>query len=272
MHPIVNIAVKAARRAGSIIIRNIDRIDQINIQQKGDNDFVSEVDRLAENEIIAIIQAAYPSHHILAEESGKTAATAVDPTSPDQYEWLIDPLDGTTNYLHQNPNFVVSIGVLRNGVLEHGVIFDPLREELYTASRGGGAQLNGRRIRVSKTLKLRQSLIATDFPYQSLHNSDQWFRIFKTIMPKSNDMRVTGAAALDLAYLACGRIDGFWELGLKPWDLAAGCLLVQEAGGFIADFQGKHHFLRTGNIVAGNPKIFSELLNVVVRRSDIAKT
>ncbi|MDH3637936.1 MAG: inositol monophosphatase [Gammaproteobacteria bacterium] len=255
MHPILNTAVKAARRAGTLIVRYIDYADRLEVTEKGRNDFVSEVDEAAEAEIITVIKAAYPDHAIVAEESGTTAGR--------EYEWVIDPLDGTTNFLHGYPQFAVSIAVRRNSELRHAVIFDPLKNELFTASKGDGAHLNNHRIRVSRVVRMRAALIGTGFPFKHLEHLDTWISTFKILITHSSGIRRAGSAALDLAYVACGRFDGFWEMGLKQWDMAAGCLLVEEAGGLITDFAGRQQHLATGNIIAGNPAIHPELLAVI---------
>ncbi|HSH42463.1 MAG TPA: inositol monophosphatase family protein [Arenicellales bacterium] len=251
----LNTAVKAARRAGRIIIRSFDRGDTLSIDRKGFNDFVSEVDRAAEEEIIEVLQHAYPGHAILAEESGGQGGG--------DYQWVIDPLDGTTNFLHGFPQFAVSIGLLHKGRLDQAVVFDPLRDELFTASAGAGAHLNNRRIRVSRTRKLDQSLIGTGFPFRSMEHLDKSLNTMKELLPRTSGIRRPGAAALDLAYVACGRFDGFWETGLKPWDMAAGCLLIREAGGLVSEPDNGGRYLESGNVVAGNPHIQPLLLAVV---------
>lgn len=260
MHPILNIAIQAARRAGNTILRYGNQLDRLEVESKGRNDFVTVVDRQAEAEIIAAIQRAFPDHSILAEETGLTRNDA----SP--YKWIIDPLDGTTNFLHGYPQFAVSIGVLNNNRLDQAVIFDPLRDELFTASRGEGAKLNDRRIRVSKTTRFENSLIGTGFPFRSYENLEIWIDCFRELLPKTSGVRRAGSAALDLAHVACGRLDGFWEMGLSPWDISAGCLLIQEAGGLVSDFGGKQDFLDSGNIVAGNPKIYEAVYKTVTAK------
>lgn len=257
MHPILNIAIKAARRAGSVILKYSNQLDRLAVETKGRNDFVTEVDRLAELEIIDVIRRAFPDHNILAEESG--AAENTD--SP--YKWIIDPLDGTTNYLHGYPQFAVSIGVQNNGKLDQAVIFDPLRDELFTASRGEGAQLNDRRIRVSQVNHIENALIGTGFPFRSYEYLEVWIDCFRTLLPKTNGVRRAGSAALDLAHVASGRLDGFWEIGLSPWDISAGILLIQEAGGLVSDFAGNHNYLNSGNIIAGNPKIYESVFKTI---------
>ncbi len=256
MHGILNIAVRAAREAAVIMIRNLNRIERLEVLQKRHNEFVSQVDRLAEEAIIGVIKEYYPEHSILAEESGKSG--------DHEYEWIIDPLDGTTNYLHGFPVFSVSIAVMLKGQLEHGVVYDPLRQELFTASRGQGAQLDDRRIRVSKRTQMRQSLIATGFPYRGKDQLiDDYLGMLKEVIKQSTGVRRTGSAALDLCYVAAGRVDGFWEMDLKKWDIAAGALILKEAGGRISDYRGTDNYLNSGHVVAGNSKIYlalSELL------------
>lgn len=255
MHPILNTAVKAARRAGRTIVHSFDRGDTLTVDRKGFNDYVSEVDRAAEAAIIEVIRRAYPKHGILAEESGEQTG--------DEHQWIIDPLDGTTNFLHGYPQCAVSIALKRRDRLEVGVIFDPLRDELFTASAGGGAHLNARRIRVSHIRRLDQALIGTGFPFRSMAHLDSALNTLKELLPRTSGIRRPGSAALDLACVACGRFDGFWETGLKPWDAAAGCLLIQEAGGLVSDTGGGRNFLENGAIVAGNPTIQPQVLAVV---------
>lgn len=255
MQPMLNIAVRAARNAGNIIARSVDRLDQITINVKADNDFVSEVDRQAEQEIIHTIRKAYPNHSILGEESGAHEG--------DEFQWIIDPLDGTTNFLHGFPQFAVSIGLKHKGRLEQAVVYDPLRQELFTASRGGGAQLNDRRIRVSKRNDLDGALLGTGFPFKQQQHLDTYLHTFKALFPMTAGIRRAGSAALDLAYVAAGRLDGFWEIGLNPWDMAAGVLLVQESGGLVSDFSGGNEFFSTGNLVAANPKVFKAMLQKI---------
>jgi len=251
----LNIAVRAARSAGDIIARAMDRLDTLTVTTKSRNSFVSEVDKMAEAEIIAILRKAYPDHAILAEESGEQAG--------DDYQWIIDPLDGTTNFLFGFPQFAVSIALRHKGRLEQAVIYDPVRDELFTASRGSGAQLNGRRIRVSNRHKLEDSLIGTGFPYADMRYLDPYMDMLKTVIPRTAGVRRAGAASLDLAYVAAGRLDGFWEFGLSPWDIAAGVLLIEEAGGLVSDFSGGQSFMDTGHIVAGNPRLFKVLLQTL---------
>ena len=259
MHPTLNIAIRAARRGGQVISRASRDISQLTVSTKQQSDYVTEVDHAAEAEIIAVIREAYPDHSILAEESG----TLSGKTGESEYQWIIDPLDGTTNFIHGFPQYAVSIGFAHKGVMTHGVVFDPTRNELFTASKGSGAYLNDTRIRVSKRAKLDESLIGTGFPYRMFDHIDAYVAIFRELSQKTAGMRRPGAAALDLAYVACARLDGFWELGLSPWDIAAGSLLITEAGGLIGDFAGESDYMNTGNVIGGTPKIFVQLVQTV---------
>jgi myo-inositol-1(or 4)-monophosphatase len=258
MQPLLNIAVRAARRAGEVIIRGMNRLHRLDVRVKGQNDFVSEIDTQAEMEIIDTVRKSYPDHAFLAEESGASGG-------PDNSEfvWIIDPLDGTTNFLHSFPQFAVSIGVQRRGRMEHAVVYDPLRQELFTASRGEGAQLDGKRIRVSPHIGLERALIGTGFPFRSnLHWLDPYMAMLKAVTQSTAGIRRAGAAALDLAYVAAGRLDAFWEIGLSPWDTAAGTLLITEAGGLVGTLSGgeyKHH----GNILVGTPKVYTPMLELL---------
>ena len=255
MHPTLNIAVRAARSAGNVIIRNLDRLDSLAIHTKDRNDFVTEVDQKAEQEIIYTLRKAFPDHGILAEESGLREG--------DDYQWIIDPLDGTTNFLHGFPQFAVSIALRHKGRLEHGVVYDPLRQELFTASRGAGAMLNDRRLRVTKRNSLDGALLGTGFPFKSQQHLETYLDMFRALFPNTAGIRRPGSAALDLSYVAAGRLDGFWEIGLNIWDMAAGVLLIQEAGGLSSDFLGGDDHLETGNLVAGNPKVFTDILKTI---------
>src|SRR5580692_13042289 len=237
MHPLINIAVRAARRAGEIIVRSLVRLESLEITSKGRNDYVSEIDRSAEREIIDIVRKHYPEHAILAEESGRSGVHDT--------VWIIDPLDGTTNFLHGFPVFAVSIAVEQRGRLEIGVIYDPMRQEVFTAARGEGAHLENHRIRVSKQRGLDGALLATGFPYREDEKyADNYFAMFRMLTSMSAGIRRPGSAALDLAYVACGRLDGFWEMGLKAWDTAAGILLIKEAGGVVSDLYGSEDYLK----------------------------
>jgi myo-inositol-1(or 4)-monophosphatase len=256
MHPILNIAVRAARKAGSIINRASLDGSPLEVRSKRVNDFVTKVDGAAEEAIINVVRNAYPDHGFLAEESGRTEGDT-------EYTWIIDPLDGTTNFIHGFPQYCVSIGVQHRGSLAHGVIYDPTRNELFTASKGRGAFLNDRRIRVSKCTRLEGALVGTGFPFKELGRADLYLAQLKTMMEKTAGVRRAGAAALDLAYVACGRLDAFWELGLSPWDMAAGALMIQEAGGLVADPAGEQDFLATGDVCAATPKMFTQFLQAL---------
>jgi len=254
----LNVAVNAARKAGSIINRASLDLDTLKVTTKSTNDFVTEVDQRAEEAVIETLLTAYPGHGILAEESGRTHGA-----KNSEYVWIIDPLDGTTNFIHGFPQYAISIALARKGVVEQAVVFDPNRNELFTASKGAGAFLNDRRIRVSKRLRLADALIGTGFPYRQFSNVDTYLAIFKELTQKTAGLRRPGAASLDLAYVAAGRLDGFWEFGLSPWDMAAGSLLISEAGGLVSDLSGESDYLTTGNIVAGTPKVFPPLMQIV---------
>ncbi|NLG76541.1 MAG: inositol monophosphatase [Xanthomonadaceae bacterium] len=255
MQPLLNIAIRAARRAGEIIIRGMNRIHRLDVRTKGQNDFVTEIDLQAEREIIETVRKSYPDHAFLAEESGQTGDA--------EFVWIIDPLDGTTNFMHGFPQFAVSIGVQRRGRMEHGVVYDPLRQELFTTSRGEGAQLDGKRIRVSGHAGLEGALVGTGFPYRTnLHWLDNYMDMFKAVTMQTSGIRRAGSAALDLAYVAAGRLDAFWELGLAPWDTAAGVLLITEAGGMVGTLTGRE-YRHQGHIVAGTPKVYAALLETL---------
>ncbi|MFT5259478.1 MAG: myo-inositol-1(or 4)-monophosphatase [Saprospiraceae bacterium] len=259
MDPMLNIGIKAVRLASKVILQSIDRVDQLDIQSKGRNDFVTQVDKKAEELIIETILAAYPDHQILAEESGKSGQSE----RRSQYQWIIDPLDGTTNYLHQYPVFTISLAIMEKGQLIGAIVYDPTRDEMFTAIRGKGAQLNDRRIRASQTPNFASALIGTGMPDKDMKYLAPWTKSFQMLAPHVNGIRRSGSAALDLAYVACGRFDGFWEYGLSTWDLAAGVLLIQEAGGLVSDTEGKQNMLETGHIIAGNTKLFSKLQVIV---------
>jgi myo-inositol-1(or 4)-monophosphatase len=255
MQPLLNIAVRAARRAGDLIVRNVERVPSLGVRSKSRNDFVTEIDQLAERDIIETIRRTHPDHGFLGEESGRSGG--------DEFVWIIDPLDGTTNFLHGFPTFAVSLACEYRGRLEHGVVYDPMRQELFTASRGAGAQLDERRIRVSKAKSIDGALIGTGFPYRAnVQWLDAYMEMLKAVMQKTAGVRRPGSASLDLAYVAAGRTDAFWELGLSPWDTAAGMLLVQEAGGRVGTITGDEYCLG-GDIVAGSPKAYEGLLEVL---------
>jgi myo-inositol-1(or 4)-monophosphatase len=256
MHPMLNIAVKAARRAGSIINRAALE-GALEVRTKNRNDFVTQVDKAAEHAIIDIIRRAYPEHGLLAEESGATSGQRPE------YRWVIDPLDGTTNFIHGFPQYCVSIALEHKGILTQAVVYDPAKNELFTASRGRGAFLDDRRMRVSKCTELGAALVGTGFPFKEMGRLELYMRQLRTLMCESSGVRRAGAAALDLAYVAAGRLDAFWEMGLSPWDMAAGALLIQESGGLVSDLQGNADFLERGEIVAATPKVLPQLLEAL---------
>ncbi|MDO9140439.1 MAG: inositol monophosphatase family protein [Methylobacter sp.] len=247
MQPMLNTAIRAARAAGDLILRSSDNIGHLKVNQKGKNDYASEVDRMAEREIINIIKTAYPDHGILAEESGVQEGN--------DFVWVIDPLDGTTNFLHGFPQYAVSIALKHKGKIEVGVVYDPLRDELFSAKRGGGAMLNSRRLRVTNQGSLKGALIGTGFPFKTDLHIDAYLKMFRSIAVDSAGIRRAGSAALDLAYVAAGRLDGFWEIGLMEWDMAAGLLLIKEAGGVVTDFSFNDTYLESGNVIAASPKM-----------------
>ena len=260
MHrPAVNVAVKSARAAGNIILRNLNRVEGLNIEEKSRHDYVSEVDKLAEAEIIKELRRAYPDHGFLAEESGQKGRT--------EKVWIIDPLDGTHNYLRGFPHFCVSIGFRDHGDLVYGVVYDPLRDEMFTASKGDGAFLNDRRIRVTKRENLAGALLATGFPYRQRRHLGPQLDMTRALLGEAEDIRRTGSAALDLAYVAAGRLDGYFETGLNPWDMAAGVLLVREAGGQCSDFAGKAGMPENGNLIAGNHFVAAAMAKVISAHS-----
>jgi myo-inositol-1(or 4)-monophosphatase len=255
MHPFLNTAVRAARKAGETIVRGLNRLDSVESVAKGRNDYVTNIDRAAEADIIGILSQAYPHHAFMAEESGASGRSDT--------VWIIDPLDGTTNFMHGFPQFAVSIACEVRGQIEHAVIYDPLRQELFTGSRGAGAYVDNRRLRVSSQRTLQGSLIGTGLPYrENLRYLDPYLGMLKTVMTTAAGVRRPGSASLDLAYVAAGRTDGFFEIGLAPWDTAAGVLLIREAGGLIGALDGSEYRQR-GNIVAGNPRVFMELVQAL---------
>lgn len=256
VHALLNIAVRAARNAGEIIVRSMNRLESLQITSKGRNDFVTEIDQAAEREIIGHIRKHYPGHAFLAEESGASGGDS-------ETVWIIDPLDGTTNFLHGFPVFAVSIACQHRGRLEHAVVYDPMRQEIFTASRGQGAHLENYRMRVSKQNSLEGALVATGFPYRAnTRYIDAYLGMLKTVMENTAGIRRPGAAALDLAYVAAGRVDAFWEIGLSPWDTAAGTLLIQEAGGRIGTLTGAP-YAQGGNVIAGTPKVYDALVEAL---------
>jgi len=256
MQPVLKTAILAARRAGNIITQAVSHGDNFQIESKGFNDFVTEVDKKAEQSIIHTLRQVYPDYSILAEESGKQDGVQ-------DCCWIIDPLDGTTNFIHGYPQFAVSIALRCRGKLEHAVIYDPMRQELFSASRGEGALLNDRRIRVSNERRLTNSLLGTGFPFRDMRWLDDYLDTFKTFVPRCSGIRRAGSAALDLAHVAAGRFDGFWEFDLSSWDIAAGVLLVQEAGGMVTDLAGGDKYLDSGHILAGNMRIHKQMLGLI---------
>jgi myo-inositol-1(or 4)-monophosphatase len=252
MHALLNVAVMAAHRGGDTLIRSLNKLDKVKVELKGRNDFVSEIDRAAERAVIDTIHKHYPDHAILAEESGSQGES--------EYLWVIDPLDGTTNYLHGFPVFAVSVALLYRGRIEHAAVYDPMRQETFTASRGTGAQLNGHRIRVSGCRSLDRALIGTGFPFRDANvNARPYFDMLEKAIANTAGVRRPGAAALDLCYVAAGRLDAFWEMGLSQWDIAGGALLIREAGGIVSGLDGSEDFLDTGHVLTGTPKVYSAL-------------
>jgi myo-inositol-1(or 4)-monophosphatase len=267
MHPMLTTAVKAARRAGNVITRGARDLDRLTVTTKGPKDFVSEVDRAAEAAIVETLLAAYPDHAIHAEEGTERGR------NPDaEHVWIIDPLDGTTNFLHGFPQYCVSIALAHRGVVTQGVIYDPVRNDLFTATRGRGAFLNDRRVRASRRAHLRDCLIGTGFPFRDGSYLDTYLQMMKAVVIHSAGLRRPGAAALDLAYVAAGYYDGFFEIGLNPWDVAAGSLLVLEAGGLVGDFGGEGNYLYGGEVIAATPKVFAQMVNLLAPyRADLAR-
>jgi myo-inositol-1(or 4)-monophosphatase len=259
MHPMLNTAVKAARRAGTVINRATFDLDRIKVNEKGQNDFVTEVDQAAEQAIIEVLKTAYPDHAFLGEESGAST------NHHDQHEnvWIIDPIDGTTNFIHGFPQYCVSIALQQRGQITQAVVYDPTRNDLFTATKGAGAYLNEKRIRVSRRDKMADSLIGTGFPFRDNSQLDEYMKMFRIMTERCAGLRRPGAAALDLAYVACGRLDGFFEKGLHPWDMAAGALLITEAGGIVGTFAGESDYLYNGQVLAGSPKIFGHMVQLL---------
>ena len=256
MQPQLNIAINAARQAGDVILRHIEQAQHLSLIAKGEGDYFCEVDIQAEKAIIATLLKAYPDHGIQAEESGLYQSDA-------ESVWIIDPLDGTKNFIHGFPCYAVSIALRVKSRIEHAVVYDPLRHECFSASRGRGAQLNDRRIRVSKETQISKAMLSAGLPIRHPELVERYMRAYQRFVGQCSATRVTGSAALDLAYVACGRLDGFWGLEMKPWDVAAGILLVQEAGGLISDLQGAEYSLEQGNVVAGPPKIFKSMVQTL---------
>ncbi|MEW6691462.1 MAG: inositol monophosphatase family protein [Pseudomonadota bacterium] len=257
MHPMLNTAVRAARAAGTVMLRASSRLDSLNVESKQRNDFVTEIDRQAEAVILDILGKAYPQHAFLGEETGRSGNGGSD------FQWIIDPLDGTTNYLHGIPQYAISIALEHQGRLEQAVVYDPVKDELFTASRGGGAFLNSRRIRVTGLKSLDGALLGTGIPFRDDQPIEPFLATLRGMLGPIAGIRRAGSAALDLAYVAAGRLDGYWEFALKPWDMAAGLLLVREAGGMITDFAGGDNSMKSGNVIAANPRLLHSMLTVV---------
>ncbi|MES2830741.1 MAG: inositol monophosphatase family protein [Pseudomonadota bacterium] len=264
MHPMLNTAIKAARRGAAIISRASLDIDRVKVNEKGPNDFVTEIDRAAEQAIIGVLQQAYPDHAFLCEESGASANF----DEQNENVWIIDPLDGTTNFIHSFPQYCVSIALRQRGQMTQAVVYDPTRNDLFTASKGAGAYLNDKRLRVSRRDKLADALIGTGFPFRGTDGLENYIDMFRAMTPRCAGLRRPGAAALDLAYVAAGRLDGFFEKGLKPWDVAAGSLLITEAGGIVGTFKGDSDYLFKGDVIAGTPKIFAQMIAVLSPYAD----
>ena len=258
LHPMLNIAITAARAAGAIINRGSRELDLLTVKHKGLNDFASEVDEAAEAIIIETVLAAYPGHGILAEESGRMHGS-----KDSEFTWIIDPLDGTTNFLHGFPVYCVSIALAHRGIVQQAVVYDPTRNDLFYASRGRGAFLNDRRLRVSKRIRLADALIGTGFPFRKGDSFQRYMKLFETVMQSCAGVRRPGAAALDLCYVAAGWYDGFFETGLNAWDVAAGSLIITEAGGLVGNFTGDSDFMHQREIVAGSPKIYGQLVTLL---------
>ncbi len=254
MHPMLNIAIRAARKAGNHIVKSLENSDAVKASQKGNNDFVTNVDKEAETIIIDVIQAAYPEHCIVAEENGTIEG------KDKEVQWIIDPLDGTTNFINGFPHFSVSIAVRIKGKTEVGCVYDPIRNELFSARRGSGAQLNNTRLRVALTKDLNGTILATGFPYKHKQHAESYMKILGSLFTEVADFRRTGSAALDLCYFAAGRVDGYFEIGLKPWDIAAGELIAREAGAIVTDFAGGTDYMKSGNIVAASPRVVKAII------------
>ena len=254
MHPMLTIAIRAARDAGNVIVKAYGDPSKTKVEQKGTNDFVTNVDKEAEAAIIATIKKAYPQHTIIAEESGATNGTDTD------YQWIIDPLNGTTNFVKGIPHFAISIALHVKGKAEVAVVFDPICDELFTACRGKGAQLNGYRLRTGAAKDIAGTIIATGFPHKMKHQQEAYLNIFGALFSECADIRASGSPALNLAYLAAGRVDGFWSMGQQPWETAAGILIATESGAIVTDFAGGHEYFKSGNTVAAAPRVLKDML------------
>ena len=257
MHPMLNIAVRAARAGGRVLTKYMDRLDSVTVETKGKNDFVSEVDRLTEAEIVSVLERSFPDHQFICEESG----AAGDDNA--EFKWYIDPLDGTKNYLHGYPSFCVSIAVAHKDRMEQAVIYNPVSQELFTATRGDGATLDGKRLRVSKRVGIESALLSTGYSNDGKSDYEAYLKTLNHFTTNASGIRRHGSAALELAYVAAGRLDGYWQYNLKPWDVAAGALIVREAGGLIGDTKGESDWLTSGNVIAASPKIFDQMVRAL---------
>jgi len=266
LHPMLNVAIKAARAAGSIINRASMDLDLLKVNTKSPNDFVTEVDQAAERVIIETLLTAYPGHGILAEESGREHGSA-----DSEYVWIIDPLDGTTNFIHGFPVYAVSIALAFRGQVQQAVVYDPTRNDLFYASKGRGAYLNDKRLRVSKRVRMAEALIGTGFPFRKGDNFKRYVKMFEEVMQQCAGLRRPGAAALDLCYVAAGYYDGFFETGLQPWDVAAGSLMITEAGGLVGNFTGESDYLYQREVVAANPRIYGQLVQTLAPYTRVIK-
>ena len=259
MHPMLNTAIKAARRAATVINRASFDLDRVVVTEKQHNDFVTDVDQAAEQAIIEVLSKAYPDHAFLAEESGASANSHDE----NEYQWIIDPIDGTTNFIHGFPQYCISIALAHRGVVTQAVIYDPVRNDLFTATKGAGAYLNEKRIRVTKLDRISNALLGTGYVAGSARALDEYLKMYAIMGERSQGVRRAGSAALDLAYVACGRLDGFYEKGLKPWDIAAGALMITESGGIVGEFSGESDYLYKGDVIAASPKIFGQMITLL---------
>lgn len=256
MHPMLNTAIKAARRGAAVINRASFDLDRVTVTEKQHNDFVTDVDQAAEQAIIEVLQKAYPDHAFLCEESGTTGNV----NDESEFVWVIDPLDGTTNFMHGFPQYAVSIALQQRGVVTLGLVYDPVANDLFTAEKGAGAYLNEKRIRVRKQDRISGALLGTGYKNGSPKALDEYLKMYGIMAERCHGVRRAGSAALDLAYVACGRLDGFYEKNLQPWDIAAGSLLVTEAGGIAGEFNGESNYMATGHIIAASPRVFGQMV------------
>lgn len=257
MHPLINVAITAARNASKVILQSLEHVDTHGLNDNHRHELTRNVSQAALDEILLVINNAHPDHHVCTKQHGHNAVENGKPT------WYVTAIDGFINYMHDFPQFSVSLALKENNKWQHAVIYDPIRNEIFSASRGEGAKLNNRRMRVSQTKKIKEALLGTGFPFSEPQHLKPYLKTFQAILPVSSGIRRAGSSALDLAYLAAGRIDGFWEITANPWVMAAGVLMIQEAGGLVADFTGGENYFDSGNIVAGTPKIFKNLLQIL---------